>query len=276
MKKRKSAFLLTLATSLTLLAGCTTQIDKAITPVETGELSVQVGEAIPLQSVGTTLTLDRVEYGDPDYGTMTIDLAMYLVMDVPNPEKYKPYTTWLSDFTVNGTPVDHEVGTEVMGHFLSLASSTVYRADTIIYKVPYTASEEDESFQITCKASDSLSLSWTSDKGFWDIDSVDEMDAKAYQRSQEEGVPIKAVYAKDLINEELVTGEMYMVTGVVSYSGKGLLDKTYTILYASGDRLAYLYFTKDTIFREGDTVTIFGRFDERDFFGHWNFKGCFI
>lgn len=274
--KRKEVFLLALTTFLALLTGCVSQIGD-IMPTETGELTAQFGETIPLQSADVFITLDEVDYGTPDYGTMTIDSAMYLKINIPDPEACDRYMSWLSDFTVNGTPVAHDVGMEAMGGFLSVSSaSKVYQTNPVIYKVPYTVSEDDASIQVTCKAGDSLLLSWTSDKGFWDIESVDEMDAKAYRRSQQEGVPITAVYAKDLENESLITGDMYMVTGTVANTGVDILGDYYVVLYASGNDVAYGHSSKPMSLRNGEEVSIIGRYDGTDLMGYWNFEDCFL
>ena len=242
---------------------------------ESGDYTLQLQETFHFKSTKSSIRFEEVTFGEPQYDSstnaLTAPVTFVFRLDIPG-KKYKDaYKDWLNDFSVNGVQATN--------------SAIAYWPESddcyLVYSVHYDSVPVDQSYLLTCKVNNRLSLHFSYDQSFWE--NVDYAQAIAVgQAVLDEEYGIKYVDWQNGANALNYTeGKVYCMTGKVASCGEymwGITDQYYIILTAKGALVdTHCYFSRDEWNRSpavktGDIVTFYGTFDFESF--GWNFKNC--
>lgn len=242
---------------------------------ETGDYTLQLQDTFQFKSTKSAIRFEEVVFDKPQYDSvsnaLTVPVTFVLRVDIPG-KKYKDlYAEWLNDFSVNGIQA-----TSSVIRYLP-ESDDCY----LEYSVHYNSIPEDQSYLLTCKINDRLSLHFSYDQSFWENVNYEEAIAVG-QSVLDTEYGIKYVDWQNGANSlNYVEDKVYCMTGKVASCGEymwGITNQYYIILTATGALVdTHCYFTRDEWSRSphievGDIVTFYGTFDFESF--GWNFDDC--
>lgn len=242
---------------------------------ETGDYTLQLQDTFQFKSTKSAIRFEEVVFDKPQYDSvsnaLTVPVTFVLRVDIPG-KKYKDlYAEWLNDFSVNGIQA-----TSSVIRYLP-ESDDCY----LEYSVHYNSIPEDQSYLLTCKINDRLSLHFSYDQPFWENVNYEEAIAVG-QSVLDTEYGIKYVDWQNGANSlNYVEDKVYCMTGKVASCGEymwGITNQYYIILTATGALVdTHCYFTRDEWSRSphvevGDIVTFYGTFDFESF--GWNFDDC--
>lgn len=188
---------------------------------ETGTYQLGLNEAIWLDSINTSVSFSNVSVHEPDYDTMTTVIDFYFTIDIPDPERFQPYFTWLNEFEVNEANVEYEVGTLAAGVFLPAGTGKTYQARSVVYKVSYTAQPTETEFRTVCNVNENLTLEFIYDCPFWVLEGVSKELALCYNQGKLDGKKICFVdWGVDGNTLDYTEGATYRLQGEVLSCGK--------------------------------------------------------
>ena len=242
---------------------------------ESGDYTLQINDTFQFKSTKSSICFEEISFDEPQYDStnnaLTAPVTFSLRVDIPGKKYKEEYADWLNDFSVNGTQATSSVRT--------------YRPETddcyLLYSVHYDSVPSDESYMLTCKVNNRLSLHFFYGQSFWD--NVDYGKAIAVgQATLDDEYGITYVDWQNGANSlNYVEDKVYCMTGKVQSCGEymwGITDQYYVILTAKGALVdTHCYFSRDEWNRSpdvkaGDIVTFYGSFDFESF--GWNFDNC--